>query len=344
MSRAITSPSISPDILVAGIPHLLGFIPEESLIVLALRDNPRHPVLATLRVDLPGISEISDRAELVSWLSQPLSTAASMCDAMLIVVWSESAHPHNTTFIDDVTASITSLGVPVVDGLFVHHTGGDPHEVGLIWRSAWCSGLRCCPVAGHEINADHRRAAAGLFAQHNLAPARSRSDLEAELEGDSVGSVPGDSNWRHERETVVREASDVAVIHAVSLLRGHTPATPHDVGLVVEAMSTVRVRDVILWEILTLADVDLSRAAVILADIVRSSPKPAIAPLATVLGIVHWQRGDGVRAMIAIERALGADPEYSLALLIGGCIAHGVHPSTWRGELQRLERRHLAGP
>jgi hypothetical protein len=339
MHRRLSRVIDSPDVLVAGVPHLLGFEPDESLIVLALRAVPQSPVLATLRVDLPVMDDGADRTEFVAWLRNPLSTAANMCDAMLVAVWSRSKSQHKTTLIGEVADLMVSLRVPVVDGLLVdppdRHTG----RCAITWRSVWCPGSQCCPDVIHEVGALHHRAAARLFSTGTTVPADSRHDLEAELTADDIRTqecvqpavIPG-------------EAREVAIIHTVSVLRGHVPITPHDVELVAQAVSTVRVRDTVLWELLARCDTDLDRVAEILADMVRTTSETFAAPLATCLAIIRWQLGDGARAMIALDRALAADPEYSLAILVGGCITHGVHPAAWREDLRRLERRHLAGP
>ena len=120
-------------------------------------------------------------------------------------------------------------------------------------------------------------------------------------------------------------------------------ATPTDNVLLAHALTDVRVRDTVIWEILTYPAADWERAVLIMAPMVRTCPESVMAPMATCLGILHWQLGDGVRALIAIEHAMRVDPHYSLAQLIGGCISHGVHPAAWRRDLLDLRRGDLAG-
>ncbi len=335
---ATTPSTLSPEIIVAGMADLLGFHPEDSLIVVGLSVDPQRPVVATLRVDLPSVDDLQDRADLVTWLSVPLSAAASRCDSMIVLVWSNTTARENAALIDEVAGMIASTGTCVADGLIVSSVPRPNDAPSTNWRSLWCAGASCCDEFGNHLTNDHREAAARIFSRAGRVPAASRTDLERELAARSPQgrwSSPGD---------LPRDAFDVAVIHAVSLLRTGGAPSSVDSVLLAQALCDVRVRDTVIWEMLTYPEADWTRAADVLTHIVRSCPQPFLSPLATCLAIFRWQLGDGVRAMIAIEHALAADPHYALAQLIGGCITHGVHPAEWRGDLHCLKRQDLSGP
>ena len=51
---------------------------------------------------------------------------------------------------------------------------------------------------------------------------------------------------------------------------------------------------------------------------------------ASLLAFTAWQAGDGALANIAIDRALAADPAYSMALLLRDIMDAGVPPSEAR--------------
>ena len=65
-------------------------------------------------------------------------------------------------------------------------------------------------------------------------------------------------------------------------------------------------------------------------DLVRCLPGDLAAAPAALLAFTAWQAGDGALASIAIERALAADPEYSMALLIADALHAGLPPSAAR--------------
>jgi hypothetical protein len=66
------------------------------------------------------------------------------------------------------------------------------------------------------------------------------------------------------------------------------------------------------------------------ADIVRRIDGPWLPAPASLLAFTAWQCGDGTLANIALDRALGADPDYSMAMLLRDILAAGVPPSQAR--------------
>jgi hypothetical protein len=66
------------------------------------------------------------------------------------------------------------------------------------------------------------------------------------------------------------------------------------------------------------------------ADIVRRTDGPWLPAPASLLAFTAWQCGDGTLANIALDRALGADPDYSMALLLRDILTAGVPPSQAR--------------
>ncbi|WP_186626641.1 DUF4192 domain-containing protein [Rhodococcus sp. BP22] len=62
----------------------------------------------------------------------------------------------------------------------------------------------------------------------------------------------------------------------------------------------------------------------------RTLPAPERACPATLLGFSAYSRGDGVMAGVAIELALAADPDYSLARLLDSALNAGARPEMIR--------------
>jgi hypothetical protein len=83
----------------------------------------------------------------------------------------------------------------------------------------------------------------------------------------------------------------------------------------------------------------------ILRELVRRSVPPYGAQVATALGMVAYQYGDGALASVACERALADDPLASGALLLGELIQRQVHPREVRRSSRQagrdLARRRL---
>lgn len=73
-------------------------------------------------------------------------------------------------------------------------------------------------------------------------------------------------------------------------------------------------------------------------DLTRRCEPTLVAPVATLLGWCAWRSGDGVLASAALERALQADPGYSLAEMLMDALARGLPPSavgSWPAEKAR---------
>jgi hypothetical protein len=65
-------------------------------------------------------------------------------------------------------------------------------------------------------------------------------------------------------------------------------------------------------------------------DVVRRATPAYLPAPASLLAFTAWQSGEGALANIAIDRALAADPGYSLAQLLREIMDAGVPPSAAR--------------
>jgi hypothetical protein len=65
-------------------------------------------------------------------------------------------------------------------------------------------------------------------------------------------------------------------------------------------------------------------------DLVRRVPARYVPAPASLLAFTAWQAGNGALANVAAQRALAADPGYSMALLLLEAIGAGIPPSAAR--------------
>ena len=159
-----------------------------------------------------------------------------------------------------------------------------------------------------------------------------------------VGDIDPDRDARDHvmtrlsRHSPVKEASRDAAIAKVHDRLTDQQLSAEGIAEVLVSLTDVQVRDTVLWDLM---HEDPSRWPVIAARLARAvaaAPDTHVAAPATLLAILRWQMGDGSRATAAIERALSADPAYTLARLVDGCLATGMHPAVWRGGLADLSR------
>jgi hypothetical protein len=108
--------------------------------------------------------------------------------------------------------------------------------------------------------------------------------------------------------------------------RSSRPLDAHDAGRMLVLVSQQRVRDVAWAEITrrrARAHVELWR------ELVRRAPRDLVPGAAALLAFASWQAGDGALAWCAVDRALEVDPDCSLAQLVAHLLTGAVPPDVW---------------
>ena len=318
--------------VIAVVPHLLGFHPDNSLVVLGI-SGPHARIKLAFRYDLPEPSDRALSAEIAAHAAAVLARE-HLTTAILIGYGPGQAV---TPAADVAVPALRSAGVTVHDVLRVHE--------GRYW-SYTCADPRCCPPGGLPYDpADHPAAtalqAAGLAARTSraalagtLAPAADQIEpmtqaverarhraarlieesLHATPDGDILQSL-ADAGRRSVRLAVAqyRRGSELAGLDEVAWL-----------GLV---LTDMRVRDD-AWARMDPKFNDAHQR--MWTHLVRLLPAEFTPAPAALLAFTAWQSGDGALAAIAIQRALDADPEYSMAKLIGEALHVGLPPAAAR--------------
>jgi hypothetical protein len=70
-------------------------------------------------------------------------------------------------------------------------------------------------------------------------------------------------------------------------------------------------------------------------DVLRRADPELVAAPATLLAFAAWRAGEGAVASIAVTRALAADPDYQMALLLDQALAGGLSPAEWDAARRR---------
>jgi hypothetical protein len=218
-------------------------------------------------------------------------------------------------------------------------------EDGRYW-SYLCENPECCPADGvpFDIQANPAAAAmtvAGLVAYPDraalagtLAPvtgAAARSMYRAtsrarERAAELIAQAPGPGAGRPERSLV--DAGRRAVQEAIATYRaGGRPLADESVAWITVVLAHLAVRD----DAWSRMDPGFRTAHLRLwTDVVRRATPAYLPAPASLLAFTAWQSGEGALANIAIDRALAADPGYSLAQLLRDIMDAGVPPSAAR--------------
>jgi Domain of unknown function (DUF4192) len=323
----------SPAALLAVIPHLLGFMPEASIVVIGLTP-PRDRVRVTLRYDLPDPPEAGLLADMAGHAvgvisSQQLTAAIAVGYGPELLV---------TPVVDALRDAAQQAGIDLHD--FLRVTGG------RYW-SYRCGDEACCPaagvpfdpaahpaaadmaVAGKRVLADRAAVAArvapiGYIAAESMRQATRRAEQHvAQL----LAKVRRSSRIGAARHMIASEGL-ATVGGMITRYRGGGRFTSdYEVARITVALQDLRVRDD-AW-----ARMDPAHTAAHLRlwiDVVRRAQPGYVAAPAALLAFVAWQSGEGALANVVLDRALADDPGYSMALLLRQVINAGAPPSLAR--------------
>ncbi len=310
----------NPGDLLAAVPALLGFHPDDSVVVLTVAGavEPFHA-----RADLP-----SDPADIVDLVAQLVEVVHRQgVDQVALVLYSDD-DALCARVVDAFEESLAVIGT------------GVPVAVRADGERWFCAG-RCdrgCPEDGTPYDATHHPISLQGVVEGRVVHG-SREALRDSLVGADLDEI--------ER---VSEAVEVAVARADAAGRGEarthlvsegrwvqhrirrfvtegTSLDSHDVGRLLVALQSLEVRDV-AW-----AEISRKTAPVhvdLWSDVVRRSPVESLAPPAALLAFAAWLSGHGALAWCAVDRCQDADPGYSMAGLVAQTLACAMPPSAWR--------------
>jgi Domain of unknown function (DUF4192) len=300
------------------VPYLLGFCPQESLVLLLLRDGL---VLLTARVDLPPPTAAAPVLRQLSRLAEQ-----HQASGMVLVAYSTDPGP---------TREVVGL---LIDGL-------QPHgllDALLVDESRWWSlmcGSGCCPDDGTPYDlSSHPMAAEAVYA--GLTLAAGRAEIEARVAGPAAGdhdrlrAVTADAHRDLAVLAPAERRSHMATFVAEFLAAPRRLSDAECAQLAVLALY-VEVRDV-AWSAMSreAADdhVDLWQQVV-----ARTVPPGELAPLC-LLGMAAWISGNGALQNCCTDRALRLDPGYSMARLLDELNRRALPPTFWDQISSDVER------
>jgi hypothetical protein len=354
MTHAPATPALvvrGPDSLPALVPHLIGFHPGDSLVLLGLAPE-RRTVRVTVRIDLPDPE--ADVVEVVdAWASSLLALPQSGALDVVLALYPRAAEspwvseepddlPHRR-LVDELADELKEMGIRALDAVCV---------VDDRIRSYWCDDLSCCPPEGRLADAAESLRVRATLVAHGSAPLSSRDALVHALDeraGDDALRVAVD---QARDGVVIRMPSGTAgrVQHFLDGVRslGTDPRNGATlVRLVVMAgwlCASVRSRDLLLRALTVDPEPSvLAAARTVLGEAVRCVSGAAAAPVASTLAVCSWVDGDGAAARVALDRALEADPAYSLAGLVAAALDTGTPPWTWVSMMSEVTVEEILG-
>lgn len=306
--------------VVAAIPALLGFFPSRSVILLAL-DDVTGRVGASARTDL-GLTRAGRlRVDCADDIGEALRLLQLQgADRLIVVV------------VDD--RDLRKANGALIDALLDHCRGRaaaepDVEIMDLVFVPTLAAQVRwICRHGESGVVSDPDTCPAALAAvMEGRTIARSREELTGRLA--PVGRGVGVDRCR---DAATAEADDdprellEELLAAVCTAGGSSPRPRSDaeIALLGGALLNPHVRDAAMGLSLTVVDAQARMLFAQLARRLRGAPRAAAA---TLVAASAYIRGDGPMTGIALDAALGADPEYRGAQLLADAFQGGLTPS-----------------
>ena len=321
----------SPDGVLAVVPHLLGFYPSRSLVVLGLA-GAKDRVKVAFRYDLPDPPDQSLAADIAEHAAGVLGRQ----QVKSAVVLGYGPDTLVAPVAGPVLNALIGAGMTIREVLRA--------EGGRYW-SALCENPACCPpegvpydpashpasltLAGSGMTVFPDRAALARTLQPaagSTAAIRAAADRAVRRLAELTGASEADGDVDPVQRAA--EAGLRTVRQALTCYRtGGKIADIDQLAWLAVMVADLRVRDD-AW-----ARMDPAYRLAhqrLWTDVLRAAPAEFVPAPAALLAFTAWQSGDGALASVAIERALGADPSYSMALLLADAIGGGLPPSAAR--------------
>jgi hypothetical protein len=308
-----------PSELIAAVPHLLGFYPHNSVVILTLHGKSLG---LTLRADLVADDQALRLAEqLISPIVRQRPTGVA-----LVVIGSDNVLdddlPHRA-LVNALDEVLTGAGLPIVHAAW---TAGTTH--GAPWRcydDQLCAGtvadpstspLAAATVAAGAVTFGSREEMAALLAAEDSAALQRRAALLAAADAEHPMSA----------RVVTQRLAQLTELHQAAAT-GDPELSDRLIAEVASALCDHRVRDACLpW----CMDSGALAAERLWLALVRATPAPERAEPAALLALTAYLRGDGALASVALEAALHACPQHSLAGLLRAALDGGLPPELLR--------------
>ncbi len=293
----------SPDELIAAIPHMLGFKPQESIVLIPIRSD-----LPTARIDLPT----TPRAEELAWRSirEGMSRYARPGAAVGIVCFTTDRQQADRVGCE-FAERLDTIGIDTRLLLWADETR---------WADLVTGDM------GLQTDEARERVATMTVLAGRPQPAATRDSLAQSLIGDRepVTALLAETRANTTERTVQTEGR-WAVSRVQQFHRDGVRLDNADAARLLVAVEAIPIRDQ-LWHAMTRGNA-VSHVA-LWTDMTKRAPDEVRTAAATLLAFGSWLSGDGAMAWCALDQVPEGKP-YALANLVAAAIESGMHPREW---------------
>ncbi|EHB44093.1 hypothetical protein MycrhDRAFT_6931 [Mycolicibacterium rhodesiae JS60] len=312
-----------PGALIAALPAVLGFVPEQSLVLVSLEHGEMG---AVMRLDLAKAldGDLTHLAEIAS------ASGADRVVAVIVDADGAGCPMCNQDYrelCDELTTALSAHDMELYAGHVVDRieAGGRWHCVDGCGANGAVEDPMASPLAAAAV-LDGRR----LY--------RRRSDLQAVFtvadERRSAALVPvisergaaRDVDWHADPDGCGRRDVEAAIALGARACDGGELDDSELAGLAC-ALGDVAVRDT-LYALAVGADA--AQAEALWALLARTLPEPWRIEALVLLAFSAYARGDGPLAGLSLEAALRSDPDHRMAGMLDTALQSGLRPEQIR--------------
>ena len=320
----------SPHDLLAAIPFLIGYHPENSLVMVALKADA---VGMAMRVDMPTDIAPESYDLLASHFVREGAEGA-----FIVAYVNEGTDPEPVLI--NTSAALMRVGIAIKESLIVCEGR---------YRSMLCYDSECCPATGNPVpDIDSSQIALEHVIAGHPMPYASVAGLVQ-----SIAALPSSfaDGWQSEvrqfwiesdsenLEELQQDGATAVVDLAGEYQLGRGGEDRELVARVIGRCCDIQVRD------FALGSHDEESADgywQMWRDLLLIAPRGFVAPIASIFAALAYERGEGALAHKALDRALVDDERYSLALLLRRVFTTGWPPESFRAMRAELHPKVVA--
>jgi hypothetical protein len=304
-----------PEDFLAAVPVVLGFHPQQSLVMLTFGAARTFHA----RVDLPPPGDTGEDDEIVDSLLTP--SHGHGVGQVVFVVYSGDATTA-ARLAARLVPAFAAGGIAVIDVLRAHQ--GRWSRVPLR-----AGGRETTPVPYDDHHHPFRAQAVldGRVTRGSREEVRATIARDPELQGRWARLVdPPDG--AHVTGSVESGRDEPAAL--CTLVAGWVASrtSPDDAGAarVLRSVRRVEVRDALLEAV---PSTEARDHVQVWSHLLRGAPAECVPDTAAVTAFCAWLAGDGALAWCALDRCFEVDPEHRLGTCLAQCLTRAIPPEVW---------------
>lgn len=311
-----------PGALIAALPAVLGFVPENSLVLMCLddRDGGRGGGAGSvMRVDLcEGLAERIGQLAGVAAAAEPEAAIAVIVDAE--GAWCPGCNDEHRRLCGALGEALAEHGIALLAAHVVDRValGGRWHCVDGCGAAGEVDDPSASPLAAAAVLDGRRLYPRRADLQAVVAvddPARS-AQLAVAIERRATGRAAAHPAGCTRRDVL-------AAMAAAARVAGGQPLRDGEIAELGCALSDVQVRDT-LYALAVGERAD--EAESLWAALSRALPEPSRVEALVMLAFSAYARGDGPLAGVALEAALRCDSDHRMAGMLDTALQSGIRP------------------